>query len=95
MRLAIDKSQRSRLTFLLRSLVSDPKQIFSQTIWPIKLKFDLKTGMKIYVNVFGHMTKVAAMPLCGNNLLGNQNGNDLGMWGLPKIACEHDQEICS
>ena len=51
---------------------------------------------KIYTNCFGHMTKMAEMPIYGktlkNLLLENQKADDLGtwyvasgMWGLPSL----------
>ena len=65
--MAINKFQRSRLTFALSAIV------FSQTIGPIKLKFHVKTpyvkSAKIYTKYFGHMTKMAATPIYGKNLL--------------------------
>ena len=44
----------------------------SETAWPIKAKFYVKPpwegGTKVYINGPGHMTKLAAMPICGKNL---------------------------
>ena len=44
----------------------------SETAWPIKAKFYVEPpwegGMKVYINGPGHMTKMAAMPICGKNL---------------------------
>ena len=51
---------------------------------------------KIYAKCFGHMTKMANMPIYGTNplknLLQNQKADDLGtwyvafeMWGLPSL----------
>ena len=51
---------------------------------------------KIHANCFGHMTKVADVPISGKkpfkNLLQNQKADDLGtwyvtfgMWGLPSL----------
>ena len=41
-------------------------------------------GTKIYANGFGHMTKMATMPIYGRNLktllLWNQKANDLESW---------------
>ena len=57
---------------------------------------------KIYANWFGHMTKMADMPIYGkkpfkNVLLQNQKADDLGtwyvtfgMWGLPSL-CSNDE----
>ena len=45
---------------------------FSETAWPIKVKFyvepPLEVGTKVCINVPGHMTKMAAMPIYGKNL---------------------------
>ena len=60
--------------------------IFSETIAPIELKFHMKTPYnklaKIYANYFGHVTKMADMPIYGkkpfkNLLLQNQKADDL------------------
>ena len=65
--MAINKFQRSRLTFQLRSHIEESHQyiktVFSQTIGPIKLKFHVKTPYdKLTKNAkyFGHMTKMTA-----------------------------------
>ena len=74
--MAINKFQRSRLTFALSAKVAYivvPSKysslVFSQTIGPIELKFHVKTPYdklaKIYTKHFGHMTKMAAMPIYG------------------------------
>ena len=72
--MAINKFQRSRLTFQLRSLILGVPSIyqnivFSQTIGPIELKFHVKTPYdklaKIYAKYFGHMTKMATTPIYG------------------------------
>ena len=43
-------------------------KIFSETAWPIKAKFYMKHLWEGETNVFinnpGHMTKMAAMPIC-------------------------------
>ena len=76
--MAINKFQRSRLTFDLSAYVTHIgvpsiylNIVFSQTIGPIELKFHVKTPYcklaKIYAKYFGHMTKVAAMPIYGKN----------------------------
>ena len=48
---------------------------FSETTWPIKVKFYVEPpwegGTKVYINGPGHMTKVAAMPIYGKNLKKN------------------------
>ena len=63
--------------------------VFSETIGPIELKFHMKTAYnklaKIYANCFGHVTKMADMPIYGKNLLKNlllqnQRADDLGTW---------------
>ena len=45
---------------------------FSETTWPVKVKFHkeplLNGGTKVCPNGPGHMTKMAAMPICGKNL---------------------------
>ena len=63
--MAINKFQRSRLTFYLSAYVTHigvPSIVFSQTIGPIELKFYVKTPFdrlaKIYAKYFGHMTKM-------------------------------------
>ena len=44
----------------------------SETAWPIKVKFYMEPpwdgGMKVCSNGPGHMTKMAAIPMCGKNL---------------------------
>ena len=78
--MAINMFQRSRLTFALSAKVAHivvpsiyTNLVFSQTISPIELKFHVKTpndkSAKIYTTYFGHMTKMAAMPIYGKNLL--------------------------
>ena len=69
------KGQGWPLTFQLSSSYWSPinilKIIFSQTIGPNELKFHVKTPYaklaKIFTNYFGHMTKMAAMPIYGKN----------------------------
>ena len=77
--MALNKLQRSRLTFDLsaKGLILESHQyiktVFSETIGPIELKFHMKTSYnklaKIYANWFGHMTKMADMPIYGKNPL--------------------------
>ena len=77
--MAINKFQRSRLTFALSAKVAhiDPSIyqniVFSQTLGPIELKFHVKNPYvmfaKIYTNYFGHMTKMAATLIYNKNLL--------------------------
>ena len=94
--MAINKFQRSRLTFALSAKVAHivvpsiySSLVFSQTIGPIELKFHVKTPYdklaKIYTKHFDHMTNMAAMPIYGkknfkNLLFQNQEVNDLGTW---------------
>ena len=78
--MAINKFQRSRLTFALSAKVAHfvvqsiySNLVFSQTIGPIEFKFHVKTPYdkiaKIYSKHLGHMTKMAAMPIYGKNPL--------------------------
>ena len=78
--MAINKFQRSRLTFALSAKVAHilvpsiyVNIVFTQTVGPIELKFHVKTSYdksaKIYTKHFGHMTKMAATPIYGKNLL--------------------------
>ena len=77
--MAINKFQRSRLTFALSAKVAHivvPSIyliiVFSQTIGPIEPKFHVKTPYdklaKMYTKYLSHMTKKAATPIYGNNL---------------------------
>ena len=77
--MAINKFQRSRLTFDLSAYVAHIgvpsiycNIFFSQTIGPIELKFHVKTPYdklaKIYAKYFGHMTKMAATPYMVKNI---------------------------
>ena len=70
--MAIKMFQRSRLTFDLRSLILESLQhietvFFSETAWPIELKFHMKALYdrlaEIYTNCSSHMTKMATMPI--------------------------------
>ena len=78
--MAINKFKRSRLTFALSAKVAHivvpsiyQNIVSSQTIGPIERKFHMKTpydkSAKIYKKYFGHMTKMAATPIYGRNLL--------------------------
>ena len=78
--MAINKFQRSRLTFALSAKIAHIvvpsiylNIVSSQTIGPIELEFHMKTpydkSAKINTKYFGHMTKMAAMPIYGKNLL--------------------------
>ena len=46
--------------------------MFSETAWPIKNKFDVKPsleeGTEVCIKSLGHMTKMAAMLIYGENL---------------------------
>ena len=73
----INKFQRSLLTFYPRLLILESHQyiktVFSESSWPIELKFHMKTSYdrlaKIYTNCSGDMTKIAVMPIEGINFL--------------------------
>ena len=59
------------LTFQSRSFILEAHQyiktVFSETTWPIELKFYMETPqvewIKFEPNVNGHITKMAAMPI--------------------------------
>ena len=74
--MAINKFQRSRLTFALSAKVAHivvpsiyKNIVLSQTVGPIELKFHVKTpydkSAKLYTKCVGHMTKMATMPIYG------------------------------
>ena len=78
--MAINKCQRSRLTFNFSAKVAHigvPSThyniVSSETTRPIELKFPMKTLYdslaKIYTDCTGHMTKMATMPIYGKNPL--------------------------
>ena len=78
--MAINKFQRSRLTFALSAKVAYivvpsiyKNIVFSQTIGSIELKFHVKTpydkSAKLYTKYVGHMTKMATTPIYGKNFL--------------------------
>ena len=78
--MAINKFQRSRLTFDLSAYVAhsgvpsiNKNIVFSQTTGSIELKFHVKTPYDklatIYAKYFGHMTKMTATPIYGKNPL--------------------------
>ena len=78
--MAINKFQRSRLIFDLSTKAAHIgvpsiylNIVFSETIRPIELKFYMKTPYnklaKNCANCFGHMTKMADMPIYGKNPL--------------------------
>ena len=68
------------------SKVTQIQHFFSlETARPTEDKFHMKSpwdgGMKIYSNDPGHMTSMAAMPICGKNLKkSNWKANDLKCW---------------
>ena len=78
--MAINKFQRSRLTFAFSAKVAHivvqsiyKNLVFSQTICRIEFKFHAKTTYdkiaKIYSKHLGHMTKMATLPIYGKNPL--------------------------
>ena len=75
--MAINKFQRSRLTFdlLAKLLILESHQyiktVFSKTIGQIQISCEDSYAKlaKIYTKYFGHMTKMAAMPIYGKNPL--------------------------
>ena len=75
--MAINKFQRSRLTFDLSAYIGVASIyqniVFSQTIGPIELKFHVKTPYdkfaKMFAKYLGHMTKMAATPIYIKNHL--------------------------
>ena len=68
--MAINKFQRSRLTFGL-SYWSPINRLTCETTKPIELKIYMKTSYdrlaKIYANCSGHMTKMATTPIYSKN----------------------------
>ena len=73
---SINKFQKSRLTFDLSAKVVHSTYlniVFSDTTRPFEFKFHLTTSydwlVKICTNCYGHMTKLAAMPINGKNYL--------------------------
>ena len=72
--MAINKFQRSRLTFALSAKAAHIVLIsivFSQTISPIEINLHVKTPYSklanIYTKYLGHMTKMAVVPIYGKN----------------------------
>ena len=68
--MAINKFQRSRLTFDLSAKAAhigvpsiNINIVFSETIGPIELKFHMKTPYNELANCSGHVTKMADMPI--------------------------------
>ena len=71
----LSEYQRSRSFFDLgqRSLRFQSSNLFfTETVGRFGTKAHMKAlvsmGMKIYTNELGHMTNMAAMPICGKNL---------------------------
>ena len=78
--MAINKFQRSRLTFAPSTKVAHigvPSTylniVFSETTRPMETKFHVTTPCdwlaKICTNCYGHMTKMATKPIYGKNYL--------------------------
>ena len=76
--MAINKFQRSRLTFNFSAKVAHigvpsthQNIVSSETTRPFELKFHMKTPYdrlaKIYTKCTGHLTKMATMPIYGKN----------------------------
>ena len=101
--MAINKFQRSWLTFALSAKVAHIvvpsiywNLVFSQTIGPIGLKFHVKNpydkSAKIYTKYFGHMTKMAATPIYGKNLLKSSSPEPEGQWPWDLVCSIGDVE---
>ena len=94
--MAINKFQRSRLTFnfsakVAHIVVQSTHQniVSSETTRTFELEFHMKTPYdrlaKIYTNCTGHMTQMATTPIYGKNPLnvffsGTKKANGLGTW---------------
>ena len=89
--MAINKFQRSRLTFNFSAKVAHigvpsthQNIVSSETTRPFEPKFHMKTPYdrlaKIYTKCTGHMTKMATTHIYGKNPLRNQKANGLGTW---------------
>ena len=80
------KGEGHSLTFLKDHSVSTFSNIFSsETTGPAEAKFCMEPpwdgGTKVCSNGLGHMTKMAAMPIYGKNLLlWNRKADDLETW---------------
>ena len=73
---------RHRSSILLRPPFS---KIFSKTTWPIaKLHMEplWKEGTKVCINDPGHMTKLAAKPIYGENLKNHDDETSMQHWGI-------------
>ena len=66
------RAQGHSLTFEQVTQTSKLKLFNSETVGSFETKFHMKAfgriGMKIYTCEFGHLTKMAAMPIYGKNL---------------------------
>ena len=91
---SINKFQRSRLTFQPCSLILESHQhiktVFSETNWPIETKFHMTTPYdrlaKTYTNCYGHMTKMATMPILVKTLVISSSLEPKGHW-LWDLVC--------
>ena len=86
--MAINKFQRSRLTFNFSAKVAHigvpsihQNIVSTETTGPFQLKFHIKTTYdklaKIYTKCTGHMTKMATTPIYGKNLLNVFSGTKM------------------
>ena len=107
--MAINKFQRSRLTFNFSAKVAHigvpsthQSIVYSETTRQFELKFHMKTPYdrlaKIYTNCTGHMTKMATTPIYGKNpknvlFSGTKRPMALGL-GMKHWGCGPDQ-ICT
>ena len=89
--MAIDKFQRSRLTFNFSAKVAHigvpsthQNIVSSETTRPFELKFHMRTPYdrlaKIYTNCTGHMTKMATTPIYGKTLYMFSSLEAEGQW---------------
>ena len=89
--MAINKYQRSRLTFNFSAKVAHIgvpsthyNTFFSETTWPIELKFHMKTPYdrlaKLYTNCTGLMTKMVTTLIFGQILYRSSSLEPKGQW---------------
>ena len=89
--MAINKIQRSRLTFELSANVDHIgvpliylNLVFSEIVRPIELKFHIETPeeaeTKLCTKCPGHMTKMTAILIYGKTRLKIMKAHDLGTW---------------
>ena len=89
--MAINKFQRSRLTFNFTAKVAHigvpsthQNIVSSATTRPFELKFHMKTPydrlVKVYTNCTGHMTKMATTPIYCKNPLMSSSLEPKGQW---------------